>query len=251
MAMDRASRCERAFGFGLTHGGMEMKFVFNLAGFAGVMTTIMLTGCTALNRDPGDPKPPRWLSEDYYESRADLPVGARQKHKHGRAWPPYARPIGKDQTCLHRYHAAHYWPHPYNCHDQESVFAFTQTHVDNGWILQTTLYEYHFNEETSELNHAGLTHLRWILESAPEQYRSVWVQTGPNRTISDLRLNAVQVASAEMVGPENVPQIMLRVDSPTGRPAQLIDTQYRSFISTMPQPRIEYQSLPSGTGGGS
>jgi hypothetical protein len=50
-----------------------------------------------------------------------------------------------------------------------------------------------------------------------------------------------------MVGPENVPPIMLRVDSPTGRPAQHIDMQYRSFLGSMPQPRIQYQALPTGT----
>jgi hypothetical protein len=94
-----------------------------------------------------------------------------------------------------------------------------------------------------------LTHLRWILENAPQNHRVCWVQTGPNRQISELRLNSVQLAAAEMVGQENVPPVMLRVDSPTGRPAQYIDTQYRSFISSMPEPRITYQALPTGTGG--
>lgn len=228
-------------------GGMEMRFVLRLAGFAGVMATMVLTGCSALNRDPCDPRPPRRFSEDYYETKAHLPVGARQKCKHGVLWPPFARPTEEDQALVHRYHAAHYWPHPYNCWDQQSVYGFIGTHVDNGWVLQTTLYEYHFDEETSDLNHAGLTHLRWILENAPEHYRVCWVQTGPNRQISDMRLNSVQLAAAEMVGPENVPPIMLRVDSPTGRPAQHIDTQYRSFLGSMPQPRIQYQALPSGT----
>lgn len=222
-----------------------MKVAFRLAGFAGVMATMVLSGCAVLNRDSGDPRPPRRFSEDWYESRAQLPVGARQVEKHGALWPPYCRPVGEDQTCIHRYHAAHYWPHPYNCWDQESVYTHIQAHVDNGWILQTTLYEYHFSEENEELNHAGLTHLRWILENAPAQHRVCWVQTGPNRQISDLRMNAVQLAAAEMVGPENVPPIMLRVDSPTGRPAQHIDTQYRSFLSTMPEPRIQYQALPA------
>lgn len=225
---------------------MEMRFVLRLAGTAGVMATMVLTGCSMLNRDPGDPRPPRRFSEDYYTTKAHLPVGARQRCRHGVLWPPYARPTDEEQSWIHKYHTAHYWPHPYNCWDQQSVFDHIQVHVDNGWILQTTLYEYHFTEETAELNHAGLTHLRWILENAPEQYRVCWVQTGPNRQISDVRLSAVQIAAAEMVGPENVPPIMLRVDSPTGRPAQQIDTQYRSFLTSMPEPRIQYQALPGG-----
>ena len=227
-----------------------MRFVLHLSGAAGVLAMMVLTGCTALNRDPGDPNPPRWGSEDYYESKAYLPVGARQKCRHGALWPPYPRPTGEDQAFVHRYHAAHYWPHPYNCWDQESVYGIVQTHVDNGWILQTTLYDYHFDEETCELNDAGRTHLRWILENAPEQYRVCWVQTGPSRDVSDMRLNAVQLAASNIVGPENAPQAMLRVDSPPGRPAQHIDMQYRSFLTSMPEPRINYQALPTGTGGG-
>jgi hypothetical protein len=226
---------------------MEMRFVLRLAGTAGVLATMVMTGCTILNRDECDPRPPRRFSEDYYESKAHLPVGSRQKYLHGVLWPPYPRPTEEDQSLVHRYHAAHYWPHPYSCWDQQSVYDHIQIHVDNGWVLQTTLYEYHFDEETAELNHAGFSHLRWILENAPEQYRVCFVQTGPTREISDLRLNAVQIAAAEMVGPENVPPITLRVDSPTGRPASQIDLQYRAFNATMPQPRIQYQALPSGT----
>jgi hypothetical protein len=225
---------------------MEMRFVLRLAGTAGVLATMVMTGCTILNRDEGDPRPPRRFSEDYYEGKAHLPVGARQKYRDGVLWPPYPRPTEEEQSCVHRYHAAHYWPHPYNCWDQQSVYDHIQVHVDNGWVLQTTLYEYHFEEDTGDLNHAGFTHLRWILENAPEYYRACWVQTGPTQEISNLRLNAVQLAAAEMVGQENVPPIMLRVDSPTGRPAQQIDLQYRAFNNSLPQPRIQYQALPTG-----
>ncbi len=224
---------------------MEMRFVLRLAGATGVMATMVLTGCTALNRDPCDPRPPRLYSEDYYAMRANTPVGARQEYRYGKLWPPFPRPTGERQTCIQRYHTAKYWPYPYNCRDQQSMGEYVQTTVDNGWIQEATLYAYHFNEDTPELNHAGLMHLRWMLENAPEQHRVCWVQTGSNRQISDARLNAVQLTAAEMVGQENVPPVMLRVDSPTGRPAQHIDTQYRAFLKSMPEPRIHYEEVKS------
>ena len=217
---------------------MEMKFVLRLAGAAGVLATLVLSGCAVLNRDPGDPRPPRLFSEDYYDYHANLPVGSRQVCRYGKLWPPFPRPTDPRQPCMQRYHAANYWPYPYMCQDRESVNSYIQTHVDNGWILQTTLYEYHFNEETCELNQAGLTHLQWILQNAPNNTACVGSKPGPPRPSAILRLSAVQVAAAEMVGPENVPQVMLRADSPNGLPAQHIDTQYRSFLSTMPEPRI-------------
>ncbi len=220
---------------------MEMKFVLRLAGAAGVMATLFLSGCAMWSGGSEDPNAPSYFSDDYYDYYSNQPVGTRQVWRYGKLWPPFPRPTGNKLPWKQRYHAAHYWPYPYMCQDREVVRTFIQTHVDNGWILQTTLYDYHFNEETSELNQAGVTHLRWILGNAPEQYRTCWVQTGPTPAISELRVASVQAAAAEMVGPENIPQVALRADSPNGLPAQHIDTQYRKYLSTMREPRIQYE----------
>ena len=61
------------------------------------------------------------FSEEWYRMRADDPVGTRQVEKHGKYWPPYPRPVGRKQAFSHTFHAAHYWPHPYNCEDQAYV----------------------------------------------------------------------------------------------------------------------------------
>jgi hypothetical protein len=171
------------------------------------------------------------------------PVGARQKWLFGKPWPPYPRPTGPQQSCAQRYHAAHYWPHPYVCQDRASVFEHTQAMVENGWVEQTTLLEYHFNDEEGVLTHAGEAHLRWILFMAPEMYRSVWVQAGHQPHVTDMRIQAVQLAAAEMLGSGHVPQISPRVCMPIGTPAQQIDGQYRSWIETLPEPRINYTPL--------
>jgi hypothetical protein len=163
----------------------------------------------------------------------------------GRPWPPIPRPTGPQQNYAQRYHAAHYWPHPYVCRDRASVFEHTQAMIENGWIEQTTLHEYHFNDEDGLLTHAGDAHLRWILFQAPEAYRTIWVQTGRQPHLTDMRIQAVQLAAAEILGSAQVPQIIPRSCLPISTPAQEIDTRYRSWIQSVPEPRIQYTPLQS------
>ncbi len=85
-------------------------------------------------------------------------------------------------------------------------------------------------------------HLQWILQNAPEEYRTCWVQTGSSPAVSQSRIAAVQTAAAEMIGADQVPQVALCADSPFGLPAQHIDSQYRKFVTTLPEPRILYES---------
>jgi hypothetical protein len=180
--------------------------------------------------------------------RANDPVGTRQKYKHGKFWPPYPRPVGEGQPCWHRYHAAHYWPLPYICDDRAYVYEITQLQVNKGWETETTLYDYHFAEGNLELERSGRLRLEWIIKHVPACHRVVWVQTGDNPEISQTRLATVQAAAAEMIGEGDVPPTMLRVTTPVGRPAAEINKLRELEFSTIPEPRIQYESLPTGTG---
>ncbi len=115
------------------------------------------------------------FSEEWYRMRADDPVGTRQVEKHGKYWPPYPRPVGRKQTFSHAFHAAHYWPHPYNCEDQAYVRNILDQQTSAGWVNATTLHDYYFNADTQQLTEAGQTHLLWIAASVPPQYRTVYV----------------------------------------------------------------------------
>jgi hypothetical protein len=115
-------------------------------------------------------------------------------------------------------------------------------------MAETTLYYYHFDAEQGGLNHSGEMQLRWILENAPEERRVVWVQTGDKRAVSHERMADVQLAVADIVGDDKTPPIMLRVTTPYGRPAQEIDRIRNTEIATMPEPRVQYQTLPTGGG---
>ncbi len=186
--------------------------------------------------------PCKW-SEDWYEERAHLPVGTRQVYHKGKMWPPYPRPVGPEQPICHRYHAAHYWPHPYNCQDRESVRSFINSHVNKGWEQHTTLYHYHFDEETAELNHAGRAHLQYIVDEVPDAYKAAFVQTGPTVAVSQARLASVQSTIETMVGPGFPMPIELRRGGPVSTPAQQVDTQYRGWMQSLPQPRLQYTPL--------
>lgn len=205
------------------------------------------TGCSSLGNDGG----PRRYSDEWWAQEAEKPVGARQVEHHGKLWPPYPRPADDGgQQCCHEYYASHYWPYPYICEDRSYVRNLQQTQINNGWINETTLYSYYFNEETNELTDSGKHHLRWILENAPPEHRMVWVQTAPTKEITQAQLAVVRAAAITMVGEEGLPGISSRVTSPTGRPALEVDAIRRLEIQTIPEPRIVIEALPTGTGSG-
>ncbi len=156
---------------------------------------------------------------EFYEARANDPVGARQKYAYGRVWPPQARPCGPEQTCMHKYYAAHYWPHPYNCADRAAVRMMAQAQTDNGWQAATTLYDYHFDPKSNELNSAGREHLRWLLTHAPVQYRQPYVSSTFAADLNNVRLASVEQEVVHVMGPGQVPAPLLRVADPLGRPA--------------------------------
>src|SRR5690606_37667776 len=79
------------------------------------------------------------------------PIGAEQKCRHGQLWPPYPRPQDNAGFWAH-YHAAHYWPHPYNCWDRSWVKQTLAIQNANGWAQCTTLCAQHFDPETHMLN---------------------------------------------------------------------------------------------------
>lgn len=191
-----------------------------------------------------------WSSKEKKEAKwaekAARPVGSRQKYKFGEFWPPVPRPTGPKRAFWNRYHHAHYWPHPYNCEDQAYVRDIMERQMHNGWTDQTTLYAYHFDKDGNKLTQAGLIHLRWILEHAPENRRVIFVQTGDHSIESQERLANVQHSASEMAGGQNIPSTVLRVTPAYGRPAREEDLKYRAYVGSILAPRIQYTA-----GGGS
>ncbi len=150
-------------------------------------------------------------------------------------------------TWPHIYHTEHYWPWPYVCTDRQVVMDMTHAQEANGWLSETTLYEYYFNPDTNELTAPGKMHLRWILDYAPASYRSIWIQQVDDPQASQARMQAVRVAAAQIAG-TNLPSIQYRVAMPPSRPAVEAEALRRKELQTIPTPRIP---LPTSAAGAS
>lgn len=189
---------------------------------------------------------PRYGSREYYEMHAGDPVGERQVYKYGKMWPPFPRAMGEPLPCKLRFYANHYWPYPYNLMDRADVNAVCDMQAMNGWIAATTLYGYHFDEETNSLNSAGLAQLQWIMAHVPVEHRRAFVATTGDAVKNGLRIAHVQSAVADLVGdPDSLP-IALRVSTPSGRPAQEIQNIFQQRIQNMDRPIIPY-AAPTST----
>jgi len=194
---------------------------------------------------------PHWGSKEYHEMRAADPPGARQKYKYGKLWPPQPRPVGPHQTFVHRYHHAHYWPHPYNCQDREAVAAFINVQVSNGWLEQTTLHDYHFDPATNELNSSGRSHLHWIIMHVPPEYQQVNVALSRDATQNSTRVANVQREITQVAGANPGFQVATRLADPTGRPAAEVQSIFTSAQENMPPPILSKTAGDTGSGSSS
>ncbi len=194
---------------------------------------------------------PKRLTPEWWEHKATVPTGARQVHVGGKQWPPYPRPVGDPQPFLHRYHTTLYWPYPYDCQDRWFVRTLTQRQVDNGWIDGTTLYDYHFDPKTHELNSAGRLHLQWILRHAPARHRLAYVQQGAAPEISEARLANVRAVAQSLVGEGALPPVVLRTTTATGRLAEEVDIIRRQELETIPEPRVPVEHSTTQSNGSS
>ncbi|WP_437203225.1 hypothetical protein [Planctomicrobium sp. SH664] len=191
-------------------------------------------------------------SQEYYEAHAAEPTGSRQVYKYGKLWPPYPRPVGDHQPFWQKFHSTHYWPLPYVCADRETVHTFLDTQVQNGWTSATTLYEYHFDPQTNDLNSSGRAQLAWILTHVPEQYREVYVSIASTPEISSSRMSSVEKTLASYAGAGQHVAVVPRLADPVGRPAAEVQFIFKSALENQLPPKIEYQSAnqdDASTGG--
>ena len=205
-----------------------------------LLILVMVSLFTSVEANAGWP----WESKEEKEAKwaeiGSRPVGSRQKYKFGELWPPYPRPTGPPRRFWNKYHSAVYWPYPYNCDDKAYIRDVMERQIHNGWADQTTLYAYHFEKDDNKLTEAGLMHLRWILEHAPEERRTIFVQNANQSIDSQARLANVQYAASQLVGDQAMPPTMLRLTPTHGRPAREEDLKYRAYVGSILAPRIQY-----------
>lgn len=193
---------------------------------------------------------PSAYTDEWWAMRAQDPPGTRQVEKHGKQWPPFARPVGPKQHWVHQYHHAHYWPHPYAAEDASYVRSVWQQQACAGWIGATTLHDYHFDPGTHELNSVGRDHLTWIAQFTPAQYRTAYIAQGGSAATGQVRAGHVEAALAEIAPGCNVP-IVVRPDRFQGRPGQEIDRLREMELQAIQPPRLFTIGGSRGAAGGS
>ncbi|MBM4075345.1 MAG: hypothetical protein FJ267_06855 [Planctomycetes bacterium] len=189
------------------------------------------------------------FTEEWYRMRADDPPGSRQVEKGGKLWPPYPRPVGRHQTFKHGYHTAHYWPYPYNCEDRAYVSDLLNQQSGSGWVMATTLHDYYFNAENHQLTEAGQNQVMWIVNSAPQQHRTVYVAQGKSTEMGQLRVAQVEQFLLRN-GISNMPPVIARYEVFPGRPANEVDRLRTLELQSIPRPRLFVVGSAAKSGGG-
>lgn len=192
----------------------------------------------------------KWWQKDEAAPPAptfDQTPGVRQIWHKGLPWPPQPRPTSPPARCIDQYHAAKYWPYPYTCGDRAATRSAMDIQAANGWLSHTTLYDHYFDPVSNELNSSGRMHLEWIILQAPPQYRAAYVAAMPSEQINQDRLLNVQLAATEISGGDAGLPISMRRALPFGASAQEIDLIRRKWLSTTPDPRIQYATPSIGS----
>ena len=232
-----------------------MRLRIRRLGAAAALMVVVSAGCHTLNNNnecgcSNDPDNHERWSDEWYCAHTNSPTGARQKCHKGKLWPPFPRPSGPKQEYWHRFHTAHYWPHPYNTQDLQYLRTVSGSQVANGWTNEMTLFAHHFDAKTNELNHAGNRKLKWIVQIAPAQRRQIWIATSDDKAVDAARVGHVQKQATNLAFDGNVPAVALRVAPVDGRPTDQINRIRAAETNTMPVPRIPFAIGGNGAASG-
>jgi hypothetical protein len=107
-----------------------------------------------------------------------------------------------------------------------------------GWQRYNLLGEHHFEEDQRRLTPAGLLRIKAILANSPAQYRTVYVEKGRSRAITDGRIDAIQQAIVDMQTDGPLPPVMASDLIVEGWSSEYADGVNRRYYSSMPAPRL-------------
>jgi hypothetical protein len=137
------------------------------------------------------------------------------------------------------------WPQPFNVPDRMAVRSPFEVMIRNGWQVQNTLSDEHFDPETGELIGAGELKARDILIEHPPGHRQIYVLRGKNPQDTANRQRSVAEFAQRVLHPGESPQISESYVRPRGWSAEYINNIGARYNASAPDPR-----LPSASGGG-
>lgn len=148
------------------------------------------------------------------------------------------------------YHRNVCWPAPFLAPDRMAVRAPFAVMINNGWRVQNTLGDEHFDPETGMLNDAGKLKVRDILTFSPPEYRTVFVLQAPYDEITEARKRSVTQLVSSVRAFSEGPLVAETNIPPRGWPAENVSAIGTRFNATMPDPRLPAASAGGGMGGG-
>ena len=179
----------------------------------------------------------RWHSKEWYEERAGDPPGTRQVYKHGKLWPPFARPQGKHLTFWHKYYNVHYWPTRTTARTANTSTAFPAA-IEQWLGIRHHAARLPFRPGNQPPEFGRRKPLDVESDAGPGAVcRTTFVSPGGSEQVGQFRMAAVQESAREICG-DTVPPIILKNDMFLGRPAIEIDTLRRLELQSIPQPRL-------------
>lgn len=147
------------------------------------------------------------------------------------------------------FHRNNCWGQPFVSVDRRATCAPFAAMVQSGWRSQNTLGSHYFHPETQALNEAGERRLFWIITTAPEQYRTVYVAGTHEADTVERRVDSVQQVLARMLPDQPLPSVLATNREPRSWPAEYIDTIDRRVNATTPDPRLPAFQAAGGGGG--
>ncbi len=144
------------------------------------------------------------------------------------------------------FHTNNMWPQPYIDPDRKAVKEPLAIMHARGWQRNNLLGEHHFEEDQKKLTAAGVLRVKAILANSPPQFRTVYVEKGRNRAVTETRIDAIQQAIMEMELEGQLPAVLASDMTVEGWSSEYVDAVGRKYQSSIPQPR-----LPAASGASS
>jgi len=133
------------------------------------------------------------------------------------------------------------WPHPWVFPDRAAAQAPFIAQVAKGWKQQTTVSDYHFEDNGATLTKAGQMKVKWIINNVPDPFRTVYVQQADGQQETTRRLDDVQQYLANRVTGDPLPAVLPTRHGEPGHSAEYAYDVYSKFRNTIPNPRIVSQ----------
>src|SRR5690606_25523467 len=111
------------------------------------------------------------------------------------------------------------WPEPFVRSDRAAVCAPFNVMIQNGWRLENTLSEHHFERGEAELSRAGVAKIENVLTNAPPEARTIFVLRAATPELTAARIAAVQTTARRYLVAGEQAQVVETLTAPKGTQA--------------------------------